>query len=99
VPPIKQNSNHQKERRHGRCRLPHHACDQWADPDRALGDFLVSAEIIPFVPRSRDRVPDETTPRFRSPARTDDLTMDHADTAPCEYSPWSVECHDDGRPV
>jgi hypothetical protein len=49
----------------------------------------VSAEIIPFVPRLK-RKP-EPTPlppaALRSAPRPDDLTMDHADTAPCEYVP------------
>jgi len=46
----------------------------------------MSAEIIQFVPRENRR---RTLPDFpaatRSPIREDDLTMGHADTAPCEY--------------
>jgi hypothetical protein len=49
----------------------------------------VSAEIIPFVPRlKRQREPMPFPPAaLRSAPRPDDLTMDHADTAPCEYVP------------
>ena len=46
----------------------------------------MSAEIIPFVPRARSRL-DETRSPFRSAPQADDLVMDHADTALCEYSP------------
>ena len=46
----------------------------------------MSAEIIQFVPRRRGRPSDETPVAFRSPWRVDDLAMDHADTAPCEYA-------------
>lgn len=46
----------------------------------------MSAEIIQSVPRGNRR---RTIPDFpaatRSPFRTDDLTMGHADTAPCEH--------------
>jgi hypothetical protein len=46
----------------------------------------MSAEIIQFVPRGNRR---RTLPDFpaatRSPFRTDDLTMGHSDTAPCEH--------------
>ena len=46
----------------------------------------MSAEIIQFIPRPKcDREQtDFPTIAFRS-ALPDDLTMDHADTAPCEY--------------
>jgi hypothetical protein len=54
----------------------------------------VSAEIIPFIPRVRERR-DETQIAFRSPARADDLAMDHADTAPCEILPTNEICEDD----
>jgi hypothetical protein len=49
----------------------------------------VSAEIIPFVARlNRKREPAcLPTAAHRSAPRPDDLTMDHADTAPCEYVP------------
>jgi hypothetical protein len=47
----------------------------------------MSAEIIQFVPRpNRAREPtDLPTAAFRSVPRPNDLTMDHVDTAPCEY--------------
>jgi hypothetical protein len=47
----------------------------------------VSAEIIQFIPRpTHDREhTDFPTITFRSTRPTDDLVMDHADTAPCEY--------------
>ncbi|MDE1936891.1 hypothetical protein [Bradyrhizobium sp.] len=48
----------------------------------------MSAIVISFVPRPRGRSPDHAPVPFRSPAQPDDLVMDHADTAPCEYSPW-----------
>jgi hypothetical protein len=54
-----------------------------------MGGGVVSAEIIPFVPqlkRKRDAM--HLPPAaFRSTPRPDDLTMDQADTAPCEYLP------------
>jgi hypothetical protein len=42
-----------------------------------------------FVPRlNRKREPVHFPPAaFRSAPRPDDLTMDHADTTPCEYVP------------
>lgn len=57
----------------------------------------MSADVIPFVPRAICvRRPRDTAHLFRFPARhVDDLTMDHADTAPCEYlppcKPWRGE--------
>jgi hypothetical protein len=47
----------------------------------------MSAEIIQFILRpNRDREQaDFPTIAFRSVVRSDDLTMDHADTSPCEY--------------
>ena len=46
----------------------------------------MSAEIIQFVPRpSRRRGLLDFPAATRSATRGDDLTMDHADTAPCEY--------------
>jgi hypothetical protein len=52
----------------------------------------MSAEIIQFVPRGSRR---RTLPNFpaatRSPIREDDLTMGHADTAPCEYVSFGIE--------
>jgi hypothetical protein len=52
-----------------------------------MGSFVVSAEIIPFVPRlDRKRDPVHfPIAAYRSPPRPNDLTMDHADTAPCEW--------------
>jgi hypothetical protein len=47
----------------------------------------MSAEIIQFVPRPRGRRADETADVLYSPWRQGDLTMDQADTAPCEYTP------------
>ncbi len=57
----------------------------------------MSADIIPFVPRPRSgcRRPDEMPIPFHSPVQPDDLVMDHADTAPCEYWPWSDTHHVD----
>lgn len=52
----------------------------------------MSAEIIQFVPRgNRRRTLPDFTPATRSPFRTDDLTMGHADTAPCEYVSFGSE--------
>jgi hypothetical protein len=46
-----------------------------------------SAEIVAFVPRLK-REPVHFQPAaLRSTRWPDDLTMDHADTAPCEYVP------------
>jgi hypothetical protein len=49
----------------------------------------MSAEIIAFVPRlKRKPGPVHFPPAaLCSAPRPDDLTMDHADTAPCEYAP------------
>jgi hypothetical protein len=57
------------------------------DCDRHMGGRVVSAEIIPFVPRINRKRESMRSPSiaFRPPPRRDDLTMDHADTAPCEY--------------
>ena len=53
----------------------------------------MSAEIIQFIPRpSRRRGLLDFSAAFRSPIRGDDLAMDHADTAPCEY----VSAYEDG---
>lgn len=59
----------------------------------------MSAEIIPFVPRVRDRRPDETPLLFRSLTQADDLVMDHADTAPCEYAPPPESCCGEDTPA
>jgi hypothetical protein len=46
----------------------------------------VSAEIIQFIrPNRKSELTDFPVIVFRSAARSDDLTMDDADTAPCEY--------------
>ncbi len=47
----------------------------------------MTAEIIQFIPRplrNREPLGSPAIP-FRSALRTDDATIDHADTAPCEY--------------
>ena len=60
----------------------------------------MSAEIIPFVPRPRrDRGMDHTQSSSWSPWRRDDLAMDHADTAPCEYAPPLEERRDEDGPA
>lgn len=59
----------------------------------------MSADIIPFVPRARGHRLCETPLRFRAPARADDLAMDHADTAPCEYVPWHDAQQIDNEPA
>jgi hypothetical protein len=57
--------------------------------DHGMRGVGVSAEIIAFVPRlNRKRGPRYFPPAtLRSAPCPDDLTMDHADTAPCEYLP------------
>jgi hypothetical protein len=51
--------------------------------DRVMGGHGMSADIIPFIPRqSRKR---GIIGFSFSAAAPDDLVMDHADTAPCEY--------------
>jgi hypothetical protein len=47
----------------------------------------MSADIIRFIPRPKhDREQtDFPTIAFRLPVRPNDLTIGHADTAPCEY--------------
>ena len=63
----------------------------------------MSAEIIQFVPRPRDRGLDRCSTTFYltsySPSRVDDLAMAHADTAPCEYAPQLEMCGDDDTPA
>jgi hypothetical protein len=55
--------------------------------DRTVGGIVVSAEIIPFIPRPNRRSGLTEFPIIRRSAiQQDDLTMDHADTAPCEYA-------------
>lgn len=51
----------------------------------------MSAVIIPFVRRSRGSKHDKAPIPFRSLPQADDLVMDHADTAPCEYLPTRAE--------
>jgi hypothetical protein len=54
----------------------------------------MTAEIIQFVPRTRrDHRSLDISHLFRSRHRADDLVMDHADTAPCEY--WPTRAHGD----
>jgi hypothetical protein len=62
-----------------------------------MGGIVVNAKIVPFVPRlNRKQEPVHLMPAaFRSAPHPDDLTMDHADTAPCEYVPcFDVPGHD-----
>jgi hypothetical protein len=89
-----------KETLHGFRRLFDRARRERADPHRALGGFLVSARIIQFVPRASFGQRAHQAPRpFRFPRLPDDLAMDHADTAPCEYAlpPW--QCEGDDEPA
>jgi len=62
----------------------------WPRRHRSVGRTRMSAEIIRFIPRpNRNRdAEDFSTFGSRSAALPDDLTMDHVDTAPCEYV-WS----------
>ena len=56
----------------------------------------MSAEIIQFVSRAhpgKERGRTSTVAYFPLPRC--DLTMDHADTAPCEYAPIAEQEHDD----
>jgi hypothetical protein len=51
-----------------------------------VGGIFVSAEIIPFILRPQRRTLLVNLPSAsRSAIQPEDLTMDHADTAPCEY--------------
>ncbi len=66
--------------------------------DRYVGGVVVSAEIIQFIrgpKRNRERS-DFPTIAFRSAARSEDLVMDHADTAPSEYVRPQPEGSGDG---
>jgi hypothetical protein len=49
----------------------------------------MSADIIRFIPclRRGCEPTDFPTVAFRPAPEPDDLTTDHADTAPCEYAP------------
>jgi hypothetical protein len=55
--------------------------------DRGVGGICMSADVIQFIPRPNPaREPtDLPTMAFRFVPRSDDLTMDHVDTSPCEY--------------
>ena len=56
----------------------------------------MSAKILQFVPRARHgREPIEARKEFHSPIHANDLVMDHADTASCEYFPWRELRSDD----
>ena len=60
----------------------------------------MSAEIIQFVPRARrDHRPLDISHLFRSRPRENDLVMDHADTAPCEYAPPFERGSDEDTPA
>jgi hypothetical protein len=60
----------------------------------------VNAKIIPFIPRGRrDHYSHEPSRSFRSRPWPDDLAMDHADTAPCEYAPPSWQHRDEDEPA
>ncbi|MGA8900330.1 hypothetical protein [Bradyrhizobium sp.] len=60
----------------------------------------MNARIIQFIPRVNfDRRPNESSQPFRSWRRPDDLAMDHADTAPCEYAPPPWQGRDDSEPA
>lgn len=57
----------------------------------------MSAKIIALTPRlNRKQEPvHSSSAAFRSTPWPDDLSMDHADTAPCEYvSPFDLSRHD-----
>lgn len=59
----------------------------------------MSAEIIPFIPRPNRRNGLADFPgTSRSAIGPDDLTMDHADTAPCEYIRPCEERYDASLP-
>ena len=56
----------------------------------------MSAEIIQFVPRpNRRRGLVELSSLARSISGEDDLAMDHADTAPCEYVKAGCDVRED----
>jgi hypothetical protein len=63
-----------------------------------VGGIVVSAEIIRFIlgPKHYRGQSEFPTIAFRSVPRPDDLTIEDADTAPCEYvRPEAVESDDD----
>jgi hypothetical protein len=87
-----------KETRHGtHRRLSDRARADVTDSCHSLGRFVMSAEIIQFVPRPRrDRGLEREQVAIWSPLPADDLAMDHADTAPCEHAPTiEIACDDD----
>ena len=58
----------------------------------------MSAEIIRLVPKlRRDHHTLDISHLFHSQPRPDDLVMDHADTAPCEY--WPMRAQGDDEPA
>jgi hypothetical protein len=59
----------------------------------------VSATILQFVPRPRRDRALYREPASRSLSRLDDLAMDHADTAPCEYVSPLESGRDDDEPA
>jgi hypothetical protein len=65
-------------------------CDRKRDGIK--GGILVSADIIQFIPRpDRGRAPRDFQTAFRFVIEFDDLSMGHADTAPCECVPLEDE--------
>jgi hypothetical protein len=85
--PLASLHNNERLRRGQHDGLPGIAFLGGPDHDRGMGGVVVSAEVIPFVPRlNRRRKPVHFPPASLHPTpRPDDLTMDHVDTAPCEY--------------
>jgi len=59
----------------------------WPRRHRGVGRTRMSAGIIPLTPQpNRNRKPEDISMfASRSAVQPDDLTMDHVDTAPCEY--------------
>jgi hypothetical protein len=60
----------------------------------------MSAKILQFAPRARrERSFNGSANISRPKTSPDDLTMDHADTAPCEcIGPYEAQ-HDDDEPA
>jgi hypothetical protein len=87
-----------REKSHGRYRLSDRARPWRTYPHHALGDVYVSVQILRFTLRaSYDYRLHQPPQPFRSFPRPDDLAMDHADTAPCEYAApsWQDESEDE----
>src|SRR5271156_5018622 len=82
--PVGTSQNNARSRRGRHDSYPDIAFLDGPGRDRGMGGVIVSAEIIPFVPRpNRKREPMHLPPApFRWAPRPDDLTMDHADTTP-----------------